>query len=110
MLPRDGLIDQRDAGGPPAAKQNGGNGDALGRLPGLVPGRTVGDGAGEAGIGMGGRGGGGGPPRFPAPVDQVLGLLAHPLPPHAAVGGQGEEDKIKHQVPVVCGTVPTEKI
>ncbi len=88
MLPGDGLIDQRHTGGPSAPEQDGGNGDALGILPGLVPRGTVGQRAGEPGVGVGGGRGGGGSPRLPPPVDAVLGLVAHALPPHAAVRGQ----------------------
>ncbi len=88
MLPGDGLIDQRHTGGPPPPEQDGGNGDALGILPRLVPRGTVGQRAGEPGVGVGGGRGGGGSPRLPAPVDAVLRLVAHALPPHAAVRGQ----------------------
>ncbi len=88
MLPGDGLIHQRHTGGPPPPEQDGGNGDALRVLPGLVPRRTVGQRAGEPGVGMRGGRGGGGTPRLPPPVDAVFGLVAHALPPHAAVRGQ----------------------
>jgi hypothetical protein len=89
MLPGDGLIDQRHSRWPPPPEQDGGNRDALGVLPGIVPGRAVDEGTGEPGVGMGRRGGGGGAPRLPTPVDAALGLFAHSLPPHPAIRGQG---------------------
>ena len=89
MLPGNGLIDQRHPGGPTTPEEDGRNGDTLGVLPGVVPSRTVGDRAAEAGVGVGRWGGGGGAPRLAAPVDAALGLLTHPFPPHPPIRGQG---------------------
>ena len=57
MLPGNGLIDQRHPGGPTTPEEDGRNGDTLGVLPGVVPSRTVGDRAAEAGVGVGRWGG-----------------------------------------------------